>query len=285
MAELVQIIGIGHSPTLPRRFLNPNEDSGILKIKEKYGEMGRKLKEARPDLLLVIGHDHVSQWFMDNMPAFLVGKAPVAEGPFMYEEIGMGVPHYKTPIDVAAAKSIIQGGFHHGVDFAYSDEFIIDHAFTVPLTYIRPEADLPIVPIFTNVMAPPVAPSARFYQVGVALRAIIEEELPRDMRVAAIFSGHLSVELGGPELMNQAVDREFDECILRLIGQGDVDGLLRETSYERMIQAGNFTSGVLDYVMAVGLAQGERASQAEGVFASINTQAFLVWDLDTEKAE
>ena len=45
----------------------------------------QKLAQARPDVLIVVAGDHLNQWFMDNMPAFVVGKAPIARGPFPHE--------------------------------------------------------------------------------------------------------------------------------------------------------------------------------------------------------
>ncbi|HXG35392.1 MAG TPA: hypothetical protein VNL15_00315, partial [Dehalococcoidia bacterium] len=112
------------------------------------------------------------------------------------------------------------------------------------------------------------------------LRSIIQENLPPALRVSVLVSGHLSVELGGPILMDKAVDAEFDRRVLHLLRSGDVEGLLAETSYQKMVQAGNFSSGVLDYVLALGMAGGKSATQAEGVFTTINTHAFLLWDLE-----
>ena len=47
------------------------------------------------------------------------------------------------------------------MEWKLESEFLIDHAFTVPLTFVRPDMDLPIVPIWTNVMAPPVPTRSR----------------------------------------------------------------------------------------------------------------------------
>ena len=94
-----------------------------------------------------------------------------------------GIAPYSAEVEVDVAKQMLQLAPKMGVDFSFSDEFRIDHAFTVPLNFIRPEMDLPIVPIFTNVMAPPVPPAQRFYEVGKAIRRIIDE-LPLNKRVA-----------------------------------------------------------------------------------------------------
>jgi protocatechuate 4,5-dioxygenase beta chain len=40
-----------------------------------------------------------------------------------------------------------------GFDLAFSNELRIDHSITCPLITLRPQADLPIVPIYTNIFA------------------------------------------------------------------------------------------------------------------------------------
>lgn len=281
MAKIAEIICVTHNPFLPRVLANAESHEGLKKVRSKFGEMRQKMTDAKPDVLLVIANDHVNQWFSDNIPAFLVGKSPVAEGPFDYEESDWAVPHYSASIDVQLAKSIIRGGFDAGVDFAFSDEFTMDHAFTVPMTFIRPEADLPIVPVFTNVMLPPLPPVSRFYHVGEVLRDIVEA-MPSGLRVGVISSGHLSVEVGGPRMLRAmgtgAIDPEFDAWAVGILGKGGSDSIVREVTMERMSNAGNFTAGYLNFVMAAGLARGKPASQAECIFSNTAGAPFVTWD-------
>ncbi len=81
MAKLVEIIGMTHNPFLPRLIKAPNPDPVIVKTAKDYDWLRQKMAQARPDVLIVVASDHLNQWFMDNMPAFLVGKAPSTEGP------------------------------------------------------------------------------------------------------------------------------------------------------------------------------------------------------------
>jgi protocatechuate 4,5-dioxygenase beta chain len=71
---------------------------------------------------------------MDNMPAFLIGKAPRAEGPFPHEMRTFGIAPYSAEVEVDVAKNMLQLAPKMGVDFSFSDEFRIDHAFTVRST-------------------------------------------------------------------------------------------------------------------------------------------------------
>ena len=292
MAKLVQIIGVSHNPTVPARFGTPGEADhpGIPKAKERFRLMRGKLAEARPDVVLVIGNDHLNQLFMDNLPAFIIAKPDVMAGPPEYEVANWGMPRYRVPVDVGLAKAFIRRGFEEGVDFAFSDEFTVDHSIVLPLHLTRPEADLPVVPLITNVMAEPVAPARRFYQVGEALRRIIDG-LPDGLRVAVVASGHLSTEVGAPKTFKRFLgepdgcpDREFDEQALNILKKGDSAALLSLADPERMRKAGNFTSGFLNFVLLSGMARGKAATQAEGVLTDTVSLAFLTWDLHKEAA-
>ena len=100
------------------------------------------------------------------------------------------------------------------LDFAYSDEFVVDHAFSVPLNFMRPQGDLPIVPLFLNFLAPPVPPARRYLKLGKIVRRIIEE-YPEDLRVAVICTGHMTNGVGGPYMMRhtQRPEGEWDKTV------------------------------------------------------------------------
>lgn len=280
MADCVEIIGITHSPALALQFEeDPDFEPGVRAALNNYGLMGEKLAAARPDAIVVIASDHLNQFFMNNMPAFLVGKSPRAEGPFAHELRPWKLKPYRVDVDTDLARHLIADGFNKGVDFGFSDEFVIDHAFTMPLSYIRPQQDIPIVPVFTNVMAPPVPPAQRYYDVGVAIRNVIDD-WPADKRVAVVVSGHLAVEVGGPRARSGSTDPEFDRRMMALMADGEVQTVIREATWERMMQAGNVASGFLAYVMMLGIARDARPDYADANFTeSRATAPFIAWDL------
>jgi protocatechuate 4,5-dioxygenase, beta chain len=278
MAELVEIMGISHSPNFPGQIAEPNPEPAIVEAARDYELMRQRMAGTRPDVLVVIASDHLNQFFMDNMPAFLIGKAPRAEGPFPHEMRTFGIAPYSAEVEVDVAKKMLQLAPKMGVDFSFSDEFHIDHAFTVPLNFIRPEMDLPIVPIFTNVMAPPVPPAQRFYEVGKAIRKIIDE-LPLNKRVGVLSSGHLAIEIGGPKEGRSSSDPEFDRRMMNLVGRGDVSNVIEEATWDRMMASGNVTPGFLNFVLLMGLADG-KAPSASGVRfpKSKGSVPYMAWD-------
>jgi protocatechuate 4,5-dioxygenase beta chain len=282
MAELVEIIGITHNPFLPKLLRAGGDDPALELIASDYAYMRECLTAARADVILVIASDHLNQWFMDNMPAFLVGKAPRTHGPFPHERNAFGLDAYEAVIDVELARWLVARGFDEGVDFAFSAEFLIDHAFTVPLNFVRPEADLPIVPVWTNVMAPPLPPAARFFTVGEALTRLIKS-WPGNQRVAVLTSGHFAVEVGGPKPNTAgSTDLEFDVQMMGLIADGDAAAVVRNATFERLMQAGNVTPGFLNYVLLLGMAGGAKPTATALRFPAATTAVYYMeWALGT----
>ena len=279
MAELVEAIGVTHNPFLPSEFReNPDSEPGIRAAYDNFLLMRKKLDQAKPDVIIVIASDHLNQWFMDNMPPFLIGKAPKVCGPFPHEIRAHNLSEYRVDIDRDVARDILRGGLERGVDFAFSDEFMIDHAFTMPLELIRPEMDIPIVPIFTNTIALPLPPSRRFFDIGITIRSILDD-IPAVKRVAVIASGHTSLDVGGPKT-NQSVDPEFDRQMMSSLANGDSEAAIKGAAWERMFAAGNQTPGFLNFILLFGLAHGRPAS-----FTALNpcryaASPFMTWESD-----
>jgi protocatechuate 4,5-dioxygenase beta chain len=143
MAQIVTIIGITHNPFMPRLFQQAQQPPGAAKVKERIAMMRQKLTDARPDVLITIGNDHLHQFFMDNMPAFMIGKMDQYDGTFYDEIREFGLPSCKLPGDPDVSDAIMEGAFDRGVDFAYSNELTIDHSIIVPMLFVRPEMDIP----------------------------------------------------------------------------------------------------------------------------------------------
>src|SRR3984885_15791607 len=78
MAKLVAILATTHHPfyyrtsQLPESEAPPFAGAWVSKV-AAYRET---LARTRPDVLVMIGSDHFHQLWLDNMPQFLVGKAP-----------------------------------------------------------------------------------------------------------------------------------------------------------------------------------------------------------------
>ena len=280
MSTVVQVLCTPHDPTLPGVVdRGPDAPEPLQRSLGHFAALRERLDEARPDVLVVVSGDHFNQWFYDNMPTFSVGKAARARGPFPHEQELFGIPSYDVRLEGDMARHLLRGGLQRGIDFSYSDDFIVDHGFTVPLGFLRPEQDLPVVPIFTNVMAPPVATGRRFFDLGAAVVDIIEAH-PADLRVAIIASGHLSNAIGGPAMAQfvQEPDSPWDRRVWGQLVAGDTETLLEESSFETLAAAGSGTPGFLDYLFALGAVGGSSPDFAEKVASPFAPPTgFLAW--------
>src|SRR5580700_6701471 len=268
MAELVAVIASTHHPFYYRASTAtgadrpPFADEWVRKV-EAFRET---LARARPDVLVMVGSDHFHQLWLDNMPQFLVGKAPYYDANFYNEEREFGLP-----------RMFLQG-LDAGFDLAFSNELRIDHSITCPLITLRPEADLPIVPIYTNIFAPPLPQPRRFVELGRAIRRMVES-WPTDKRVAIIGTGHLSLELGGPRQFGpHGPDPEFDRKAVEWIAAGDLDSALAEVSLDSLWEPGNATHGFMDFMLMMGVAgRNVKADYSDSLDLFHTMEAFFTW--------
>lgn len=215
-----------------------------------FGEVRDLLAASKPDFLIVVGNDHFDNFFFDNLPTFSVGTGAVVEGPFWYESDIMALPHYRANVHQPFAHYLLRDGVESGVQFSQARDLHLDHAFTVPLSFVRPQADLPIVPIVTNAFGYPLASNRRWYELGQFLHRAIAA-WPGTERVALVCSFNLSIEVGGPKMGN--VDTVFARYLLDLMREGKRDEILEKLTVPELIAHGNSTTEFLNYVTALGV--------------------------------
>ena len=275
MSELVAVVGVQHNPLLWRTLADPSEPD-LVALRDEFAAARDRLLATRPDALMVIGTDHLTQWFYGNMPSFLIGKAPVIPATFVSEQREFGITPHTLTGDVPLATWLLSDGLARDVDFSCSDEFRADHSILVPLRFLTRRLDIPVVPVFTNCMAPPLPRPERFYAVGEVIRASLDAcPLPR--RVAVIASGHLATEVGGPRHFRGSPDPAFDDAAVELVGAGVRDQVLKLASFERLTAAGNVSHQFMNFVTAMGVAGGRPATSASGLRSRFATSPFFEW--------
>ena len=275
MSKLVAVFSVQHNPLLWRALKAPTSPD-LVALRAEFAACAQRLAALRPDVLLMVGTDHLRQWFYDNMPAFLIGKAATMPGTFPDEARDFGLPTASLTGDPELAASLLESGLRAGFDLASSDEYRVDHCVMVPLLFLRPALDLPVVPFFSNAIAPPIAPASRFLQVGTFLRRAIQDcPLPR--RVAVIASGHTATEVGGPRQFSGSPGPEFDEATTRLLAAGDAPGLVDYCTDETLVAAGNLTHQFLNFVTALGIAGCRPADSLKVLPTPFSSSPFFEW--------
>lgn len=218
MAEIVAGIAASHVPFLA---MHPQfemaEEGQRSRVVAGFGEARKLLEQVRPDVLVIFSTDHFDRCFYNNLPPFLVGIGEEAEGPV---NEWLRIPRVKLKIANDLGCFIVSEGLDKGVDFALSHELPLDHAEVVPLSYLTPNWDIPIVPIVVNAFAPPMPSLRRCWQVGAFVGEVIRR-WPQPKRVAVIGTGGISHWVGPPETgrVNAEFDRWFLQCLVE--GRGD----------------------------------------------------------------
>jgi protocatechuate 4,5-dioxygenase beta chain len=225
----------------------------------------------------MVGSDHFHQLWLDNMPQFLVGKAPFYDANYYNEEREFGLPKLLLTGHEELSGHILRAGLDAGFDFAFSNELRVDHSITCPIFTVRPQNDLPVVPIYTNIFAPPLPRPERFVKLGQTLREIIDG-WPSDLRVAVIGTGHLSLELGGPRQFGEhGPDPEFDARAVEWIGNGDLDGVLANVTLDSLHSPGNATHGFMDFMLMMGVAGYSKADYVDNLDLFHTMEAYFTW--------
>jgi protocatechuate 4,5-dioxygenase, beta chain len=280
MATLSAVLATTHHPFfLKATELTPPEERipQAAEWKRKVEAYRETLTAAEPELLVMVGADHFHQFFADNYPTFLIGKQPRYDATYYNEEREFSIPRYLLDGDEDLSGFLLQGLIDRGFDLSVSHELKLDHSIICPIITTRPQADLPVVPIYTNIFAPPMPSPKRFWDLGRAIREVIDE-YPSDKRIAAVGSGHLSLELGGPRQFGETgPDPVFDRDAIEWLSTGNIDAILENVTHESMSGSGNATHGFMDLILMMGIAGPIEADYADSLDLFHTMEAYFTW--------
>jgi 2,3-dihydroxyphenylpropionate 1,2-dioxygenase len=193
----------------------------------KLDEMRELLEASRPDALVVVGAEHFANFFMNNMPAYCIGMGESYRGPIEDEE-WLAIARTDVPGNADLSRRLIEA-ILPVVDVAYAEEWQFDHGIMVPLNFLTPRYDLPVIPVNINCQGPPLTPLTRAYEFGRALRRACDAE---PERIALVGTGGISHWPATPDsgTINEAWDRDFLDRFIanrrdELVAYGDEETL------------------------------------------------------------
>lgn len=220
-------------------------------LERAFRRMGDEIRATRPDALVVIAAEHFANFFMNNMPAFAIGMADLYEGP-IEDEAFLRIKRRTVPGNKALSRKLIETVMQT-VDVAYAEEWKFDHGISVPLHFLTPDYDLPIIPANINCQGPPLAPLARAWAFGEALRRAADA-VPE--RIALIGTGGLSHWPATPD--SGKINHEWDREFLRRWSANDREALLSYTDAEIHREAGQGGFEIRTFIAAAAAARGAR---------------------------
>jgi len=245
MAQIVGGIGVPHTPTFPTTVSRQDPTSQTSRY---FQQIEQQLDLMRPDVLVIFDSDHLNTFFLDNMPTLSIGVAPSTAGP---NDGTPGLTSIRLQISEGLASHLRNVCIDADFDVGIAQEFTVDHSILVPLHYLRPANDVPIVPVFINGLVPPLATARRCWSLGKAIRGAVQQ-WPEPLRVVILASGSFSLEVGGPKVRPNAVfgvpAPEWTERVSAWLAEGETEQLLAAATRDQLAAAGNVAGELLNWV-------------------------------------
>jgi aromatic ring-opening dioxygenase LigB subunit len=217
-----------------------------------YGAFERlrsELDASGTDTLIVLTSEHWANFFLDHIGAFCIGRAERYSGPV---EPWLGIERTEIKGEPALATELIETCYDNGIEPSFAHELEFDHGTMLPLHFLMPRMDRPMVPVFFNTLAAPQPTAAR----ALALGRIIGEVARRSARrIGLVATGGLSHDPG--ERNHGVIDSDFDHRFMAAMAQGDCATL---GAYQRseFAAAGAGAFELLSWVALAGALDGHK---------------------------
>lgn len=217
MGEIVAAVGTCHTPYMFTR--PPDEDPKQLDAAGRaMEELGKALDEAKPDVVIIFGADHVETFSVSCVPTFAIVAGDRAIAKFAGRTHDL--PIHREMAEDLLNRLVVEKHF----DMAYSEDAELGHAFSIPFEYVIGKRNIPVIPFFTNTYVPPLATPRRCAALGKAVAELVKT---RKERVAIIASGGMSHFPGTSKYMSPEFD--FDRWLVSQFEVGNIDALLNMT--------------------------------------------------------
>lgn len=210
MGKLVSAVATSHTFGLPGNHIDATE-----RVAEGMREIGRRVRAARPDIVIIVSSDHLTNFNLDVQIPFAIGIAD------SYEPLGdLGVPVRTYAGNRDFATGLMQFASDHAFDLVGLERIRPDHGVAVPNAMINVDADVQLVPLYINTVMHPTPSCKRSFELGALVARYVREQRPDAERVAIVGSGGLSHWICMPNSgrINEAWDRDILDRIAR--GQG-----------------------------------------------------------------
>lgn len=258
MAKIVGAFGVPHTPMFPLLHRQQGDEFEAARF---FAQIAEPLAACRADVAIMFDTDHLNSFFYDNLPIFAVGVDEGFDGP---NEDVPALPNYRVPSMERLAAHIHRSLVHQDFDVSLVQQYDADHSIMVPMHFLTPNMDLPVIPVFISGHVPPLPTARRCLRLGQAVAAAVAS-WPEDLRVVVMGSGAFSLEVGGPRIDAGSVggipSPEWVEEVCALLRAGDVDTLVEKSTPEQFAKAGNISGEILNWIAMLGAYGAEPADQ------------------------
>ena len=260
-----------HSPFIVGRpDLAPPERKD--RVYDGFDELRAHVESFAPDVIVAFSNEHITNFVPSNVPAYCVTVG--ASNPTLPE---FRLPETRVPGAPEVARDLVTYAYDHGFDVAYSEELLLDHGTGLPLRFLTPSYDIPVIAILQNVIFDPMPTLTRAYDLGLLAARFVREEA-KDLKVLFLGTGGISHWVGNQR--HGDVNADFDEWFLEKLANDDIESV-RQISQAEVDAAGDGANEIRNWV-AVAAAAGElspRVVLGETFIPGWNTSAYqVVWN-------
>ncbi len=224
MGKIVAAMATVRAPQLFTR--PPTEDPAQLDADiAAMRDLGKTLDETKPDVVIVIGSDHLETFFLSAVPTFAIIAGKTCKASFAGRD-------YELPTH-PLAEELLDKLVDAGFDMTYSQDAVLGHSFAAVYEWVIEGRAIPVVPVFVNTYLPPLPKARRCEALGKAIREVVEKG---PERVAIVASGGMSHYPGTWKYPQPAFD--FDWWAIAHMERGHPGALLDLTN-EQLDEVGN----------------------------------------------
>ncbi|MCQ6279638.1 extradiol ring-cleavage dioxygenase [Bacillus sp. EB600] len=198
---------VPHAPSLCHEDQVPDFQQNIV---GGFKEVAKEIAQIKPDVIVLVTCHWPSTFahYVDCNPAHK-GLLTATEAPDMIKDIP-----YHYPGDEALAMKLVQAGkkANLAVEGVYDPHFVWDYGTVVPLRYLVPNEDIPVI----NLSVTLAANLEETYQWGQEIAKVLNES---ERKIVFVASGALSHNLvrgrhNKPTLSEHALDKAFVELLM-----------------------------------------------------------------------
>jgi hypothetical protein len=302
------IVGVAAAPhSHLQLFTRPAESDqyrqDVLKGRDAMFVIREQVEKSGADTILVIHDDHFVNFDFRCYPPFalFVGKEATGsgvtspqeieaitgatyrkfQGKESYESAPAGIPQhmanwetqkpYAYPVNAELSVHLLKSLIEKGFDLPFTSNGAMDGEHVLTTNFLNPKADKSLVLFYTNGYVPPLPWPRRCYDLGIAIREILDTV---EDKVFVFATGGMSHFPGTP--LYGYVDQAFDRMILDMLGEG-AGHKLRDLTPDDLMNSGN--GELVNWIIAAGMVEGKKAQVVDYVPLWHIGLGYVYWEI------
>jgi len=275
----------------------------VQKGREAMFVLREQVEKSGADTILVIHDDHFVNFDFRCYPPFalFVGKEAtgsgvtspqeiekitgatyrVYEGKESYASAPSGIPQhmanweqqkpYVYQVNAALSAHLLKELIRKGFDIPFTANGTMDGEQVLTTNFLNPKADKSIMLLFTNGYVPPLPWPRRCYELGKAIREVLDAS---SEKVFVLATGGMSHYPGTP--LYGYVDQEFDRHVLSLLAEGKAEKLC-DYSPDDLMNHGN--GELVNWIVTAGMMNNKPAIVVDYVPLWHIGLGYVYWEL------